>query len=69
MIVFDGGQLSSEQVAAIQLPLDELRSWAWSTPHEQGQRLSPLLARRAAASCRARTHGHTAYLEDGYATS
>lgn len=68
MIVFDGGHLSPEQVTAIQLPPDELRSWAWSTPHEQRQRLSPLLARRAAASCRARAHGQTAYLEDGYAT-
>jgi 8-oxo-dGTP diphosphatase len=67
MIVFDGGRLSPEQVTAIQLPPDELRSWAWSTPHEQKQRLSPLLARRAAASCRARAEGRTVYLEDGHA--
>ncbi|MGX7676201.1 NUDIX domain-containing protein [Plantactinospora sp. DSM 117369] len=69
MIVFDGGQLSHEQVAAIQLPPDELRGWAWSTPHEQEQRLSPLLARRAAASSRARAEGQTAYLENGHAAS
>jgi hypothetical protein len=69
MIVFDGGRLSPKQVAAICLPPDELRSWAWSTPHEQGQRLSPLLARGAAASCRARAEGRTAYLEDGNAVS
>ncbi|WP_229068915.1 NUDIX hydrolase [Actinoplanes sp. DH11] len=69
MLVFDGGMLSPEQVAAIQLPPDELRSWAWSTPSEQEQRLSPLLARRAAASCRARAEGLTAYLENGCPTA
>ncbi|MFC7529980.1 NUDIX domain-containing protein [Actinoplanes sp. GCM10030250] len=69
MIVFDGGRLSPQQVAAIHLPPGELRSWAWSNPHEQEQRLSPLLARRAAASLEARTKGETAYLEDGYSAS
>ncbi|MEV8509776.1 NUDIX hydrolase [Actinoplanes sp. NPDC051475] len=65
MLVFDGGILPPEQVAAIMLAPDELRSWAWSTPHEATQRLSPLLANRAAASRQARDRGCTAYLEDG----
>ncbi len=66
MLVFDGGLLSPEQTAAICLPADELRSWAWSTPQEEEQRLSPLLARRAAAGRGARAEGQTAYLENGY---
>ncbi|MEV7231149.1 hypothetical protein AB0M79_29640 [Polymorphospora sp. NPDC051019] len=41
-----------------------MRSWAWSTPAEARQRLSPLLARRAAAALAA-VGGGTAYLEDG----
>ena len=69
MLVFDGVRLSPEQVAAIRLPPDELLSWAWSTPPEQEQRLSPLLARRAAAGFKARADGQTRYLEDGYAAS
>lgn len=69
MLVFDGGRLSPEQVTAIHLPPDELRSWAWATPQEQKLRLSPLLARRASAGCRARVEGRTAYLEDGHTVS
>jgi 8-oxo-dGTP pyrophosphatase MutT (NUDIX family) len=65
-LVFDGGQLPVAQVAAIQLPPDELRCWAWCTPEEEATRLSPLLARRASVSRQARAGGWTAYLEDGH---
>jgi 8-oxo-dGTP pyrophosphatase MutT (NUDIX family) len=65
MIVFDGGVLTSERAAGIRTQPDELRRWAWSTPAQEVSRLSPLLARRAAAGRRARTAGGTAYLEDG----
>lgn len=66
MLVFDGGLLPPELTAAIQLPADELRDWAWSTPQEEARRLSPLLSRRATAGRAARAAGRTAYLEDGY---
>jgi 8-oxo-dGTP pyrophosphatase MutT (NUDIX family) len=66
MTVFDGGTLTPEQTARIQLPAEELRSWAWCTEPEAGQRLSALLARRVAAAVRARTENTVAYLENGY---
>ncbi|WP_347405086.1 NUDIX hydrolase [Micromonospora sp. WMMD1082] len=65
MFVYDGGILDSTRTAEIDLPADELRGWAWSTPAEAQQRLSPLLARRAAAAMEAVTDGITAYLENG----
>jgi len=65
MIVFDGGMLTPQQEAAIRLPADELLSWAWSTPEQEAERLSPLLARRASAARQARTSGTTLYLEFG----
>lgn len=65
MFVYDGGTLDSAGTSAIHLPAEELRSWAWSTPTQAQQRLSPLLARRAAAALDAVRDGVTAYLEDG----
>lgn len=65
MFVYDGGLLDPARAAEIKLPADELRSWAWSTPEEAEQRLSPLLARRAAAALSALSNGVSAYLEDG----
>jgi 8-oxo-dGTP diphosphatase len=61
MFVFDGGVLSTTAAAGIRLPVEELRSWAWCTLPETEERLSPLLARRAAAA----VNGLTMYLEDG----
>lgn len=46
IMVFDGGVLTPEQTAQIRLPAEELRSWAWCTEQEAGERLSELLARR-----------------------
>jgi ADP-ribose pyrophosphatase YjhB (NUDIX family) len=65
MMVFDGGVLASEQTARIQLPAEELRSWAWCTEDEAGERLSELLARRVSAAVRARADNRVSYLENG----
>jgi 8-oxo-dGTP diphosphatase len=65
MFVYDGGLLDAARTDEIRLPADELRSWAWSTLTEAQQRLSPLLARRAAAAMDAVADGVTVYLEDG----
>ncbi|GIH09396.1 hypothetical protein Rhe02_74630 [Rhizocola hellebori] len=65
MLLFDGGQLDAAQTAQIELPPDELRSWAWCTEEEAAARLSELLARRAVAAAKARREGVTLYLEDG----
>ena len=63
--VYDGGVLDASRTAQIELPADELRSWAWCTPEEAAQRGSPLLAREVAAALRAHTEGTTYYLEFG----
>lgn len=65
MFVYDGGRLTPAQTAAIRLPADELRSWAWCTPDEILARTTELLARRVSAALRARVDGTTAYLELG----
>ncbi|HEX5493694.1 MAG TPA: NUDIX hydrolase [Mycobacteriales bacterium] len=65
MVVFDGGVLRPEEASVISVPADELRGFAFCTPEESGARLSPLLARRVAASVAARAAGQVAYLENG----
>jgi 8-oxo-dGTP pyrophosphatase MutT (NUDIX family) len=67
MFVFDGGVLSGEQVAAISLPPEELRSWAWCDDDEVGYRMSGLLTRRVIAARRALRTDITIYLENGFA--
>jgi 8-oxo-dGTP pyrophosphatase MutT (NUDIX family) len=62
MLVYDGGLLTG---ASIQLPPEELRSWAWCDTAMATKRLSPLLARRVSAARRARSENVTVYLEDG----
>jgi len=66
MVIYDGGVLGPEQTRQIQVPPDELSSWAWCTVEEAGQRLSELLTRRLTAAIRARAEGTTAYLENGF---
>ena len=66
MLIFDGGVMTPTRAARIRLPADELRSWAWCTVAQAGERLSALLARRVSASIAARAEGRSAYLEDGY---
>jgi len=66
MMVFDGGVLTPWQAAQIRLPAEELRSWAWCTEQDAGERLSELLARRITAAVRARDEGTVVYLENGF---
>ncbi|MFC7279800.1 NUDIX domain-containing protein [Paractinoplanes rhizophilus] len=66
MLVFDGGVLTSSQTEQIRLPADELRSWAWCTDQEAGERLSELLARRITAALKAQAEGTVVYLENGF---
>jgi 8-oxo-dGTP pyrophosphatase MutT (NUDIX family) len=61
MFVFDGGVLGATRTTEIQLPAEELHSWAWATPGQAERLLSPLLARRAGAAL----HAATAYLKNG----
>jgi 8-oxo-dGTP pyrophosphatase MutT (NUDIX family) len=65
VMVFDGGVLSADEVAALRVPPEELRGWAWCTAEEASGLLSPLLARRLVAARDARESGEVAYLENG----
>ncbi|GAA2524325.1 NUDIX hydrolase [Streptomyces longisporus] len=65
---FNGGHLTAEQHAAIQLQPDELRAYAYVPLDEIDRRLIPLLTRRVHASAQARAQGTTAYLENGNPT-
>ncbi|MGH3931516.1 MAG: NUDIX domain-containing protein [Pseudonocardiaceae bacterium] len=64
--VFDGGVLSSLEVARLVVPPEELRGFGFFGLAEVGSVLPPLLARRMVAAVHARRDGTTAYLEDGY---
>ena len=65
LFVFDGGTLSSEQTAAIQLQADELAEYAFHDVSEAAGLLVPRLARRIVAAARAHRAGQPRYLEDG----
>lgn len=64
--VFDGGTISD--TCAIQLPADELESFAFVALDQVAGHLPPLLARRARAASRARASATVCYLEDGHTT-
>jgi 8-oxo-dGTP diphosphatase len=64
--IFDGGQLSDEQIAGITLRDNELERFEFCTPEQAQQRLRPYVWRRVAAALDALTTGHVQYLQDGY---
>lgn len=65
VFIFDGGELSPDEVATLMVPPDELRGWAWCTADEATELLLPLLGRRLVAALDARSAGGVAYLENG----
>lgn len=66
MMIFDGTVLTADQVSAISLQDDELRSCAWCDDAEIAKRLPDIMTRRVAAARRARNQRSSAYPEDGY---
>ncbi|MFI8501012.1 NUDIX domain-containing protein [Streptomyces sp. NPDC085524] len=65
LYLFDGGQLSPEVLAQIELQADELKSYAFVEPDEISERTIPRLARRILAAGKARQEGTQIYLEHG----
>ena len=63
--VFDGGALTDEQLERIELPPNELTSWAFLPPDELFVMVEPRQVRRVTAALAARETGATAYLENG----
>jgi 8-oxo-dGTP diphosphatase len=65
-LIFDGGELSSAQIAALKLRDDELAAFEFCTPERAQQRLRPYVWRRVAVALDALETGRAQYLQDGY---
>ena len=65
LFVFDGGVLTTAEIAEIRLQPTELDSYEFLPPARALDRLVPRLRCRVDAALRARTEGSTLYLEHG----
>ncbi|MEV5438215.1 NUDIX hydrolase [Streptomyces sp. NPDC052682] len=65
LYLFDGGQLSQEDLAAITLQPEELKSFAFLSSEQITTRTIPRLARRILAAAEARNEAAPVYLEHG----
>lgn len=65
LFIFDGGQLTDEQHAAIQLQADELSEYAYLDLELIAERTIPRLHRRIAEAYRSQSSSHPVYLEHG----
>jgi 8-oxo-dGTP diphosphatase len=65
LFVFDGGELTEEQFAAIRVDGVEIDRLAYHHRAELGELLIPRLARRVHAAIDAKANGETVYLEHG----
>lgn len=63
--VFDGGEISDEQISGIRFRDDELSAYAFCTGRQAQQRLRPHVWRRVAAAREALETGHARYLRNG----
>ncbi|MDN5747054.1 MAG: NUDIX hydrolase [Pseudonocardia sp.] len=63
--VFDGGELTPEQLDGVELVPDELCAWAFLPPEELFVMMEPRLVRRVTAALGARDADATSYLEHG----
>ncbi|MET9450319.1 NUDIX hydrolase [Streptomyces cinerochromogenes] len=65
LYLFDGGQLSQDRLASIELQPDELKSFAFVSADQLAERTIPRLARRIRAAVEARGSSAPVYLEHG----
>lgn len=65
LFVFDGGQLTPERIAQIQLDPAEIAEYAYHDPELIGHLLIPRLARRLTAAIAMRAARRLGYLEHG----
>jgi len=64
--VFDGGELTTEQIAGLKLMDGELAAFEFCTEEQVQQRLRPYVWRRVAFALDALKTGQVRYLQDGY---
>lgn len=65
LFIFDGGTLTTPEIATIHLQEEELDSYEFLPPAQALDRLIPRLRRRVAAALRAAEEGGVLYLEHG----
>jgi 8-oxo-dGTP diphosphatase len=68
MFIFDGGVLSDEQTARMELHDGELAAFAFCTEAEAAERLRPYVWRRVRAALEGLRTGQAMYLQDGRPT-
>jgi 8-oxo-dGTP diphosphatase len=66
LLIFDGGVLTPDDVAAIEVDHSEIEDYTFLPVAEAVERLDALHARRLLAAVRARETGTVVYLEDGH---
>lgn len=64
--IFDGGELTNEQIAGLKLRDDELRAFEFCAPEQARERLRPYVWRRVAVALEALESGRMQYLQDGH---
>jgi 8-oxo-dGTP pyrophosphatase MutT (NUDIX family) len=64
--IFDGGELSDEQIAGLKLIDAELGAFEFCSPEQAQQRLRPYVWRRVVVALEALTTCRVQYLQDGY---
>lgn len=64
LFVFDGGEMSAEEIAGITVPPEELHGWRFCTPAEAARLLKPAQSRRVTVSLDARAANRVVYLEN-----
>lgn len=67
--IFDGGQVSDEQIAGLELHDEELNAFEFCSYEQAAKRLRPYVWRRVAVALEALNGGEAQYLQDGYRAS
>ena len=65
VIIYDGGEFSDTDIAAITVPADELRGFEFVPPSEVAGRVTPIVGRRIRACLDALVTGTVAALDNG----
>ncbi|MFF0250755.1 NUDIX domain-containing protein [Streptosporangium sandarakinum] len=66
ILIYDGGVLTGEEIAAIRLPPQELAGWVFAAPDRLAALLPERLARRVVACLSALEAGTVTCLQDGH---
>ncbi|HEY5352569.1 MAG TPA: NUDIX hydrolase [Streptosporangiaceae bacterium] len=65
VVIYDGGELSASEIAAINVPEEELDGFAFVPPDRVADRAEPVVERRIEACLKALRTGEVAALDNG----